>query len=602
MDQWLRPVFTRTRTPVQSAPSDRAEDAQEAEDNMRSIRSGSRVSSYIGFRSGTANLQTPDAFPFHHVNSPEDVYHKPSSSQMAETLKVVMMTRNLMEPVPVEYNTCILHVLESYNDLQEQLAAKDGEIEEIKLRHTKDIGEFDVMGEQWKAKEKDYQKEIKNLEVLLSQTEGGMENVTMARSKSVIHGTRKAADLFEDGMEKIKQNFARYSAERGSSSTTTTTGWDIDPLQRPASPRTLETPTSASYLETQEDVFQERTVGSRNRERSTQDTESFYSAVDRQAGSRLTSLQLDALERQNATAEELGVVFDSSSESDDTSSRSVLTEGQAPPTPHRAPKLPNPSTSTSTSAGTGLRGSSKDKPLPDIPANRPEIDPFLAGEAGGAQPWVDTHSQLGDPATSLDSQKGFSFKAGDDTPSVLQKTSKYILDRKGNTVSNSRLSYVMNNEDEFVASPRMAEISSQVPLKPSKTGSTSTTPLSASPPGKEQESHTGLRAQLGMGLRKGIVRGDSTSSIVTAVRDNSGRSEGGRPARGNRNGNGNGNGNGAKKGQGTAVIAAVRAIAASHHTATANDRIQAYEFDRREGVPFSPERSPPGSQAGAYRG
>lgn len=42
-----------------------------------------------------------------------------------------------------------------------------------------------------------------------------MENVTMARSKSVVHGTRRAADLFEDGMEKIKQNFARYSSGRG---------------------------------------------------------------------------------------------------------------------------------------------------------------------------------------------------------------------------------------------------------------------------------------------------------------------------------------------------------------------------------------------------
>lgn len=67
---------------------------------------------------------------------------------MAETLKVIMMTRNSMDPVPVEYNTCILHVLESYNDLQEMLAVKEGEIEEIKGRHTKDIREFDGMAEQ----------------------------------------------------------------------------------------------------------------------------------------------------------------------------------------------------------------------------------------------------------------------------------------------------------------------------------------------------------------------------------------------------------------------------------------------------------------------
>ncbi|RAL60044.1 hypothetical protein DID88_000670 [Monilinia fructigena] len=376
-------------------------------------------------------------------------------------------------------------MLESYNDLQEQLEAKDREIEDIKLRHTKDIGEFDVMvNSKWKAKEKDYQKEIKNLEVLLSKTEGGMENVTMARSKSVVHGTRKAADLFEDGMEKIKQNFARYSSGRGSS--TTTSEWDTDQMQQAVSPHTLETSTGTSYLERQEDVFQERTVGSRRRERSTQDTESFYSTVDHQAGSRLTSVQLDALERQNATSRR-------------ACSRSVIIEGQAP-MPNRTPKLPN------TGTGISIRTSSKEKPLPDIPVDHSEMDPFLSSET-----------------------------------------------EKGNTVPSSRLSYVMNNEDEFVTSPRITKSSFQ--SKPSRSGSKSTTSLSTFP-GKEQGNYTGLRPQLSMGLGKGIERVNSTSSIVTAVRDNSRRSGEGRPARGN--------GNGAKKGQGAAVMAAVRAIAASN--------------------------------------
>lgn len=66
---------------------------------------------------------------------------------MAETLKVVMMTRNLMEPVPVEYNTCILHVLEAYHDLQEQLEAKDREIEELRLGHTRDVQDFECLAE-----------------------------------------------------------------------------------------------------------------------------------------------------------------------------------------------------------------------------------------------------------------------------------------------------------------------------------------------------------------------------------------------------------------------------------------------------------------------
>jgi hypothetical protein len=66
---------------------------------------------------------------------------------MAETLKVVMMTRNLMDPVPVEYNTCILHVLEAYHDLQEQLDARDKEIEELRSGHTRDVQDFENLAE-----------------------------------------------------------------------------------------------------------------------------------------------------------------------------------------------------------------------------------------------------------------------------------------------------------------------------------------------------------------------------------------------------------------------------------------------------------------------
>ncbi|THV53907.1 hypothetical protein BGAL_0039g00190 [Botrytis galanthina] len=597
MDQWLRPVFARTRTPVQSAASNHSDEPHEIEDTMKSIRPSSRVSSYIGFRSSTSNLHAPagDTVTFQHVNIPENVYHKPSGSQMAETLKVIMMTRNLMDPVPVEYNTCILHVLESYNDLQEMLAVKEGEIEEIKGRHTKDIREFDGMAEQWKAKEKDYQKEIKNLEVLLSKTEGGMENVTMARSKSIVHGTRRAADLFEDGMEKIKQNFARYSSGRDSS--TTTTDWDIDYVQQIASSRPLENPTNASELSHEKgDVHREETVKSRRKESSSvQDTESFYSAVDNQS-TRLTSVQLDALERQHAT-EELGVIFDSSSESDDTSSRSAVTEGQAP-TPNRTPKIP------------GIRNSSKEKPLPDIPTKHQEMDPFFSGEIGNARPWVEPQDD-GEVSSFVESRKGFSFRTGDDTPSVLHKPPKDIL-RKSNTVSvpGSRLSYVMNNEDEFVSLPRhpIADANIQSKANP-KARSTGTKPILSTSPGKETYA-TGLRQQLGMGrgTGKGIERGDSSSSIVTAVRDNSGRSDKGRPVRGDGGGKGNSSAGKQKQSQGTAVMAAVRAIAASNKSATANDRIQAHaneserkEIDRREGVPFSPERSPTGSQVGGGR-
>lgn len=327
-------------------------------------------------------------------------------------------------------------------------------------------------------------------------------------------------------------------------SSTTTTDWDIDHVQQIASSRPLETPTNASELSHEEgDVHCEGTVKSRRKESSSvQDTESFYSAVDNQS-TRLTSVQLDALERQHAT-EELGVVFDSSSESDDTSSRSAVTEGQAP-TPNRTPKI------------SGIRNSSKEKPLPDIPTKHQEMDPFFSGETGNARLWVEPQDDR-EVSSFVESRKGFSFRTGDDTPSVLHKPPKDIL-RKSNTVSvpGSRLSYVMNNEDEFVSLPRhpIADTNIQSKANP-KVRNTGTKPILSTSPGKETYA-TGLRQQLGMGrgTGKGIKKGDSSSSIVTAVRDNSGRSEKGRPVRGDGGVKGNSSAGKQKQSQGTAVMA-----------------------------------------------
>jgi len=103
---------------------------------------------------------------------------------MAETLKVVMMTRSSFESIPVEYNACILHVLEAYHDLRQQLNTQQETIEELKKTHTKDIKDFEGLTDRWGTMEQNYKAEIKKLEVILSKTENGMETVSLARSRS----------------------------------------------------------------------------------------------------------------------------------------------------------------------------------------------------------------------------------------------------------------------------------------------------------------------------------------------------------------------------------------------------------------------------------
>lgn len=218
MADWLRPVFYRTRSHNPQA-GDRAssfsiEDNNEIEDTLPPrLKSSSRVSSYIGLaRPPTPpSIILPSADPLSLIREPEIVYHRPSADHMAETLKVVMMNQNKLISVPVEYNSCILHVLEAYQDLRDELKKRSDEIEGLKEGHEKDVKEFEELATQWEFKERDYKVEIKKLEVQLSKTENGMEMVTLARTKSSVHGSKISESMGRRVSTIKERNAARSS-------------------------------------------------------------------------------------------------------------------------------------------------------------------------------------------------------------------------------------------------------------------------------------------------------------------------------------------------------------------------------------------------------
>jgi hypothetical protein len=89
----------------------------------------------------------------------------------------------------------------------------------VKQSHTRDIKEFENLATQWEEKEKDYKLEIKRLEVLLSKTKDGMEKVSLARSKSRVHGSRGAAERITRGIDTIKARHAAQNSIYGGWST-----------------------------------------------------------------------------------------------------------------------------------------------------------------------------------------------------------------------------------------------------------------------------------------------------------------------------------------------------------------------------------------------
>jgi hypothetical protein len=400
---------------------------------------------------------------------------------MAETLQVIMMNQSLMDPLPIKYNTCILHVLEAYYDLRQQINSQQDMIEELKQNHTKNVKDFEALATRWEAKEGDYKAELKKLEVLLSKTEGGMETVVMARSNSRVHGSQRASEEIGRGINTIKRRHRESTLENKTDDHST-----------------IQTPISAT-------VAKQRY--SRNQTPS------------------LTRSQLQDMEVHEGD-QELGASFRSSTSGSNSSTYPL--EGGIP---GGAP------------LGLGIALDIHEKPLPNIPKDPP------AGKAG---------------RTRAERPEGmsFSFKPGDDEDLLAQGGAREVAKRhnldehirhRRHTVHNQRTeSPSINQQGE---TPRKAKVLSMMPDSRSRMSSTPS-------PSPSPTLHR---------LTDPLIRCDSTSSVVTAVRDNPGRGSVLGSQHGSRHGRPHLDRHTSSS---EAVTAAARAIAASNKGVAGRDQKQ----------------------------
>ncbi|OBU01247.1 hypothetical protein VE01_00948 [Pseudogymnoascus verrucosus] len=130
-----------------------------------------------------------------HMRELDHTVHNPTADQLAETLKVIMMTNGAREPLPAEYNSCIMQVLEGYSTHRLELQTKIKELEEAKKEKEETATELWQKTLEWKEEESRYKTELKKLEVILAKTPRGMELVAMARSQSVVRRNKKKAEV-----------------------------------------------------------------------------------------------------------------------------------------------------------------------------------------------------------------------------------------------------------------------------------------------------------------------------------------------------------------------------------------------------------------------
>lgn len=90
---------------------------------------------------------------------------------MVEALQVRLMTRGLVEPIPVEYNSYVIHLVEGFAGAQEKIRNMEAACEEMKLSLERNFEQFRLVADEWFEKETQYRAEVKRLEVLLVSSE-----------------------------------------------------------------------------------------------------------------------------------------------------------------------------------------------------------------------------------------------------------------------------------------------------------------------------------------------------------------------------------------------------------------------------------------------
>ncbi|KAH8815763.1 hypothetical protein F5884DRAFT_192501 [Xylogone sp. PMI_703] len=137
MSDWFRPVFHRAK----SQPAPQGEQDRHESVTTPRIRSNSRVSSFLHSSSNAQVISTHDVFARVRTDSVPSV-PRFEADQQVETLQVLMMTKSSLDPVPVEYNSCILQLLEGYSILRAKVTAKDKLIDSLKRQHEREVNDL----------------------------------------------------------------------------------------------------------------------------------------------------------------------------------------------------------------------------------------------------------------------------------------------------------------------------------------------------------------------------------------------------------------------------------------------------------------------------
>lgn len=130
---------------------------------------------------------------------------------MAEALQVIIMTNGVLGPIPVQYNTYILHLMEAFHDMQGKIDAANTARIEMYDTCNQVSQDFKTITDEWVKREAQYKAEVKRLEVIIARTSrDGLETVALARTNSVMHRGEPDPRQFVARLQELRSQEARH--------------------------------------------------------------------------------------------------------------------------------------------------------------------------------------------------------------------------------------------------------------------------------------------------------------------------------------------------------------------------------------------------------
>ncbi|TRX92921.1 hypothetical protein FHL15_006059 [Xylaria flabelliformis] len=210
---WLK-LGQRSRTPSNPLSSSSPDCKAGRERTLSDLRrpGSSRLSGHLGRAdTGLDSLFSEDAEDDVAANlfvrNQDRIWYNPSLDQMVEALQVLLMTRGVLEPIPLEYNSYILHLIEGFAKARADTRKAEAAHTELKQTLEQNLEQFRLVAEDWRQKEAQYLAEIKKLEVLLSKSsKDGLEVVALARTTSVIDRYSNRRRGFLSRLDEIRRD------------------------------------------------------------------------------------------------------------------------------------------------------------------------------------------------------------------------------------------------------------------------------------------------------------------------------------------------------------------------------------------------------------